>query len=146
MNYMQLAAEFMESMQLMRQKGAHKHLSESIKGETFVLRHIALHDGDLQPSELSQQVGVSSARIANTLNSLEDKGLIARQIHEDDRRRIKVVLTPAGEEYAKKSHKIVVKTTADMLEFLGERDAKEYVRITHKLAQAPPPKDIPQEP
>ena len=47
------------------------------------------------PGELCRSMGVSSARVAAIFAALERKGLIERQLHMQDRRRIRVALTPA---------------------------------------------------
>ena len=80
-------------------------------------------------------MSISTARIAAALGSLESKGLITRQIDKDDRRRILVSLTPEGEETARKQQQNVLNNISQMLQKLGEHDAKEYVRIMGKIAE-----------
>ena len=53
----------------------------------FVLTYISKHGGSVIPSEISNEMGISTARIAAALGSLESKGLITRRIDERDRRR-----------------------------------------------------------
>jgi len=138
MDYSQLAAELLLKMQALRKMKPQKNIHESLQGESFVLHYIAHHGSDVLPGEISSEMDVSSARVAAALNSLENKGLITRQIDRNDRRRILVRLTPEGKETADRHQRKVVEGAAKMLALLGEDDAREYVRITGRLAEMLP--------
>jgi len=135
MDYPALAAELLDNMQMLRKAGPHKHINESLHGGAFVLQYIACHGGDVIPSEISGEMGVSSARIAAALNSLESKGLITRQIDLSDRRKILVGITPEGKALAEQQQQAVIAGASKMLALLGEEDAKAYIRITGRLAE-----------
>lgn len=134
MDYSELAIKYLKSMFTLSKSRPHKQIHESMKGETFVLQYIALHEGDVLPSDISNMMCISSARIAATLNSLENKGLITRKIDTSDRRRILVDLTPNGKEQVKEHYQMVLKNVSRMLSVLGEYDAREYVRIIGRLS------------
>ena len=135
MDYSKLADEFMRLMPLFRKFKPQQEINESMHGEAFALHHIAQRGEQIIPSEISSAMEISGARIAATLNSLENKGYITRQIDPSDRRRILVTLTEKGrereEEYRKRLSEIIEK----MLMQLGEHDAREYIRITGKMAE-----------
>ncbi len=135
MDYPALAIEFMEKMRLLRQTKPHRQMSQSMHGECFVLQYIADQHGSVVPGEIREIMGISSARIAATLNSLERKGLITRDIDPIDRRRVLVNLTSKGEETAKIHHRKLYEKTVEMLRLLGEEDAGAYVRITGRLVE-----------
>ena len=136
MDFTELAVELIGKMGVLRKARPQKHIAESLHGEAFVLGYIALKGEAVLPGEICQEMDVSTARVAATLNSLEKKGLITRQIDKNDRRKILVMVTDNGKILAKKHQQKVVSIAAKMLELLGEHDAKEYIRITGKLAQA----------
>lgn len=138
MDYTNLAREFMEIMNQMRKCNIHKPISDSMHGEIFVLLYISKHEYNVIPSEISNEVGISTARVAATLNSLEKKGMITRKIDVNDRRRILVEMTPSGREQIENHFKMIMKITTNMLSYLGENDAKEYVRILRRLAERSP--------
>lgn len=138
MDYTHLAQEFMGIMHQLRKRGPQKQISDSMHGETFVLLYINRHEGNVIPSEISNELGISTARVAATLNSLESKGLITRRIDVDDRRRILVEVTPAGKEQVEEHFRMVLKTTENMLRYLGDDDAREYVRIMKRLSEKSP--------
>lgn len=138
MDYEELAAELLQKMYLFRRTKPPQKIIGFMRGEVLMLQCIAQHGGDVLPSEISQEMEISSARVAAALNSLEHKGLITREIDQSDRRRILVKLTPAGRKSTEEHQKAVIADTADMLSLLGTEDAKELVRITGKLAEMIP--------
>ncbi|MCL2160083.1 MAG: winged helix DNA-binding protein [Oscillospiraceae bacterium] len=135
MDYMKLAAELFCDMGNIRRVKSQRNIHESLHGEAFVLHYISMRDTEVQPGEIGREMNVSTARVATALNSLENKGLITRQIDTKNRRHILVEITPNGKKLAGDHQKIVLENVAKMLELLGERDALEYARITQKLAK-----------
>ncbi len=55
-------------------------------------------DKGLLPSELSHWLGVSRNTVSALLNGLEAQGLIVRQPHPTDRRRVQIHITEAGHD------------------------------------------------
>ena len=135
MDYSELADVFLRHMHSFRKFKPQQRINESMQGEAFALHHIATSDGQVMPSEISNAVGISGARIAATLNSLENKGYITRQIDARDRRRILVTLTDKGKEQEEAYRRQLVETVEKMLRQLGEHDAQEYIRIMLKVAE-----------
>ncbi len=135
MDYYALAVEFFKSLHVLRKTQPQQHISDSLRGETFALQYIAMREGPVLPGEISNEMGISSARIAAALNSLERKGLITRRIDSNDRRRILVELTSEGISQAEAQSHELLKNITRMLSSLSEEDAREYVRITSLLAR-----------
>ncbi len=133
MDYRELASELLNNLHALHKVRPQRNTSEVLRGEEFVLNYLSRCD-DVLPGEIGDEMNVSSARIAQTLNSLEKKGFITRRIDVNDRRKILVSITPAGKELAVKSQAAMIESIAETLEMLGETDAKEYVRIMNKLA------------
>jgi len=142
MEYNELALELLNSLQSIQRIQSQKNIFEAMQGESFILGFIANHDGDVLPSEISQKMGVTSARIANALNSLEEKGLITRQIDKKDRRQILVNITKKGKETTEQNKKAILGIAGKILEHLGEKDAKEYIRLVKKILEAVPKNEI----
>ena len=138
MDYQKLAEEFMLHNANMRRARPQRMINDAARGEGVVLRFIFDNEGeDVLPSEISKEIKISTARIAATLNSLENKDMITRKIDPQDRRKILVRITDEGKQAAQKQHMVVIGEIAEMLQMLGEHDAKEYVRILGKLANLP---------
>jgi DNA-binding MarR family transcriptional regulator len=142
----------MVKMDVFRKRKRKGGFNETMRGEGFVLCYIARHGGEVLPGEISTEMDVSSARVASALNSLENKGFITRKIDKSDRRKILVEITPSGAELSEKLYSDMLERFAEMLAFLGDHDALEYVRITGRLADfnfcggnAPRKQQIPPE-
>jgi DNA-binding MarR family transcriptional regulator len=135
MNNLDLAKQFLNSLFLIKKHGFRKKITENMQGEILAILYIFEHKDIVLPSEMSNEMNISSARVAAMLNSLENKELVTRQIDKTDRRKILVSLTEKGQELAKKHSQQVENHAAQMLELLGEHDAMELVRITEKLVR-----------
>ena len=135
MDYSILAAELLDNMQALRRAKPHRNMGDAMQGEAFVLHYLDNHSGEAMPSEIGSDMNVSSARIAQTLNSIEKKGWITRQIDTDDRRRILVRLTPEGKNETEKLRQTAIGLATKILRLLDEEDAMEYVRLTGKLSE-----------
>jgi protein-tyrosine-phosphatase/DNA-binding transcriptional ArsR family regulator len=98
--------------------------------EERAARHAALSDparlrivdlltlGDLSPTELQTQLGMSSSLLAHHLNLLEHEGIVARARSEADRRRSYVRMIPGSLEHlgaasVGAAHRIVFVCTAN---------------------------------
>ena len=135
MEYAASAIELFDKMQSLLKIKPQKSMIEAMQGEAFVLHYVSRRGGNVLPGEISQEMDVSSARIAAALNSLEKKGLIIREIDRSDRRQILVAITQKGKNAAEDHYRTVLGIAGQMLELLGEDDAKDYVRIMKKLAE-----------
>ncbi|MCL2671327.1 MAG: MarR family transcriptional regulator [Clostridiales bacterium] len=134
MDYDALAVELLENMHALRKARMQKDMEEGLQGEKRVLHFIANRGDNVQPGDIVQDMQVSAARIAQTLNGIEKKGLIIRHIDNSDRRRILITITPEGIDLAEAHMRNQMQSTAEMLRLLGENDAREHVRIMGRLA------------
>lgn len=137
MDYERMAKDYMETMFRMRKRGPQKQISDSMHGENVILDIISHHEG-FTPSDISNEMGITTARVAAVLNSLETKGMITRQIDTEDRRRIVIELTEAGKKQVQNHYERIMGTVINMLRYLGEEDSMELIRIMGRLAQKEP--------
>lgn len=133
MNYRKLAEQFFYKSYEMKKINHLQMLDESLQGEIFTLLYIRDRKEFVLPGEISGEMSISTARVASILNNLESKGFIDRQIDQLDRRRILVTLTPLGKEQADQHKEKVISQIAKMMELLGEKDAKEFLRINSRI-------------
>ena len=118
---------------------------EVSRGEAFVLQK--LYESQLlSPAEIAGCLGVSAARVANILNSLERKGFVVRHFDETDRRRICVEITAQGRQAAQADRLRVRDSIHHLLEHLGEEDSQELVRILHKIVDTMKTEDSKSKP
>ena len=135
MNYYTLAREWMELRTDMPQMRENRQLSKMMQGEIYVLLYLAMNGNQAYPKDISARMSVSSARIAKILNCLEDSHVITRRKDPDNFRQTIVTLTDKGVEITRKHQQAILDRMAWMLELLGPDDAREYVRLQHKLTE-----------
>ena len=137
-DYHAVALEYMATLFQMRKRKNDKKINDSMHGEQFVLSFVSHRGGSVTPSEISNAMGISTARIAAALNNLESKGLVTRSIDLRDRRRILVELTEEGKAKEADHRKAIISMIALVLENIGEEDTVELLRILKKIAENVP--------
>ena len=133
MTHYDAAWELVESMKTIF-LGPIKNAEELLKGEVPVLCHIGEKE-QITPTELAHKFSLTTARIATILNRLEDKQLIVREHDNKDRRKVYIHLTEAGQKLAAEKIDELHKNLDNLLQALGEEDAKEYLRLTKRVAE-----------
>ncbi len=106
---------------------------EVTRGEMSIIAFFTELKETATPSELSCHSGVSTARTASTLKSLEKKGMIVREMDPNDRRKVIVHMTEKGRLYGLERQKEALSCITEVLQGLGEADAKEYVRLMKRV-------------
>ena len=101
----------------------------STRGETATLMTLSRAGAPMTPGQLGEHARVSSARVANILRALEEKGLVTRTHSAADRRSVEVSLTDAGRAEAERIRAERTKTVARYLSELGTDDATQLLRI-----------------
>lgn len=133
MDYAALADELLAVRIALLKVPASQSLSRMVKGELFVLNYMLNRDRGVHPKELSEQMAVSTARIASLLNHMEGKGLIRRCADQHDNRQVLVLLTDDGQAMIRRVRQETLAHLANMLETLGPEDAEAYIRIQNKI-------------
>lgn len=110
-------------------------MRNATRGEMAVIHAAYYAAGALTPSELAAQAHVSTARVANILRSLEEKGLVTRTHSTQDRRRVEVALTEDGHAFADRCREERDRELAEFLAELGADDSAELIRIIAKSRQ-----------
>lgn len=88
MEFQLLARDFLHQMYLLRRVRPQRQISEAMRGEAFILQYIDEQGGNVQPSEISEAMDTSTARVAAALKHLENNGFITRMPDREDRRRV----------------------------------------------------------
>ena len=109
------------------------NLSDSLRGEFKAMRLISLTGGWIYPKDIEKEMGVSRARIAKIINSLEAKNLIEIETDKSDRRRTFVTLTEKGRNFESLKKDRMDFAIITMFELIGEEDSKNFVRIVEKI-------------
>jgi DNA-binding MarR family transcriptional regulator len=95
-----------------------------------------LAGGSAKMRDLATQMSCDASYVTNVVDRLEELGLAKRQESAGDRRVREVVLTPQGEQAAKRVE-AAMRQPPDALRLLSARDSAAFLRILRKLG--PPP-------
>ena len=133
MTYRELAQELMKYLLRMSPRPKNAPRLEKDRGEVMALAYLNEFKDGATPGELAKFGGVSTARIATVLNSLEKKGFITRSVDPDDRRKVVVNVTPDGKAYSDMHKERRLQHLTKMMEYLGEEDAQHHIRIMKRL-------------
>ena len=106
------------------------------RGETAVLHTLYHAHGPLTPGALADAADITSARVANILRALEEKGWVERRHSAHDRRSVETSLTTAGAAEAERRREEGLDCLADILADLGEADSRELVRLAGAVNEA----------
>jgi len=123
----------MEEMLSLRHGNAIDEMGRSGKGELFILKFLCNKETAVLPSEISEAMHSSTARISAALNSLEKKGQIQREIDKTNRRNILVTITEEGRERSRISVCRMRDHMIGILTEMGEQDAVEFVRLAKRF-------------
>lgn len=112
---------------------ASDRLNKNMRGLPAVTRVLAMADGPISPSEIASRTGVSDARVANALRTLEERGFVERRQAAGDRRRVEVILTPEGFAQDERMRSDGLEHMAEFLSELGEDDARDLIRLMGRI-------------
>ena len=110
-----------------------EQLGRNEKGELFVLRYLNSCVKQALPSELSEALRSSTARISAVLRTLEKKRQIQREIDTTNRRNIIVTITDEGRKRIMEVEGQMKKNLAQIFSEMGEDDAVDFIRLLKKF-------------
>lgn len=107
------------------------------KGEEAILLFLSekLDKEVVTPGDISEKLYITTARVAASLNSLQSKELITREIDCEDRRKIIIELTDKGKKMALDLKEKHLEELNNLLSKLGEDDTSELLRIIENITK-----------
>ena len=108
-------------------------LVENSRGENLTLAYLLEIQNNVAPGQIASFEDVSTARMACIINKLEEKGLAVRKTDESDKRKTIIALTDKGRKSTLQHRESMLNNLSSILDYLGEKDATEYVRIMKRL-------------
>jgi DNA-binding MarR family transcriptional regulator len=103
--------------------------------DTAILVHLVDADG-VSPTALAAHLGVAPGTLSEGLGDLEERGLLVRTRHEDDRRRVAVSVTDAGRAAIATGSGLDGVRLARALALLGEDERRRVIDGLALLARA----------
>ncbi len=129
----EIANQFVKIMQniYVNQK---KVFSINIRGEYSILLYLDKNSKkEVTPGKISEDLNISTARVAASLNSLENKDYLTREIDKDDRRKIIIKMTTSGKEVANKLKEEHLNYLIKIFNCFDKNEITEIMRLTTKL-------------
>lgn len=106
------------------------YFNDFFRGKYAVLKKLYETDEVVAAGDLSRDIGVSTARIATTLNALEDEGQITRIKSDDDGRITIINLTEDGRNSFIEQRNLFIKS---VMHYLNKLSADEISLLTKVL-------------
>ncbi len=88
-----------------------------------------MHGPEINVSEISKRLRVTSPTITQLLNGLEAHGLITRHIDPTDRRSISLTLTDKGELVAQQAMDMFLESMRGLINYLGEEQTNQLIDL-----------------
>lgn len=133
MTYLDLARQLAEINKRMLKISEYRKMTDANRGEGVLLGYLARHDHEATPAELSEALGVSTARIAVLLNKMERKQLVERQKHPDNHKNTIVRLLPEGKKLKEEQEEAFNHNVVKFFETLGEEKAALFVTLQKEM-------------
>ncbi len=112
--------------------GSHTRLNNQ---ELRVIEYVGEHGHKIM-RELGEELGVAVNTVTGIVDELEAKKLVSRQKSSDDRRIIRVELTPAGQEIYQEATDLTLRFMEEMLGALTEQEQEVFMGLFHKIGRA----------
>lgn len=106
--------------------------SISLTVPQFRVLHYVQRRGGCSPSDVARWRDVAAATMSRTVDTLVEKGLLERRRSAEDRRRVYLHLTPAGERFVAEMHAQIERALAAEL---AHATAEQRARIAAGLAE-----------
>jgi len=99
----------------------------------WVLLKEAAHAEGASQRELAQHMGIEPPTLVRQLDKLAEDGLVERRPDPDDRRVVRVDVTPAGLERLQELHVVVHELDAELRGILTKRDVEVLSRALPRI-------------
>lgn len=117
-------------------KGFIRRLDDENRGLHVILRKLTEAGGSMSAGEISDNLCMSTPRVAAALKTLEGKGYIVRTRADDDKRKTVVSVTDDGLAAAKRDEQSVIELIMHLYDTVGDDELNEFLRISERISQA----------
>jgi DNA-binding MarR family transcriptional regulator len=105
------------------------------QAEAHVLSHLSAR-GPCSIADVHHSFGHRRSTLTSILNRLEDRGLIAREVHPDDRRSYLLRLTRDGKPVASKARRTLERLEAAALFCVSEQQVASFTAVIEAIQTA----------
>ena len=94
---------------------------------------INIHEDGTAVSQIASLMGVKSTSLSRTLKSMEELGLIFRQVDKSDKRSVKIYLTPFGIEKRQVAKDVVRRFNEYLNDHIAESERLQLAAVLDKI-------------
>jgi DNA-binding MarR family transcriptional regulator len=106
------------------------------QAEAHVLSFLSERGGACSMADLHRSFGHKRSTLTSIVDRLEQRGLVERTIHPDDRRSFLLTLTRDGALSARRVRSLLERLEARVLKRLDESQVKAFVAVLEAIDQA----------
>lgn len=96
-----------------------------------------IEQGVDSPKDIAELFDLAPPMVSSLLNDLEERGLVVRAPHPDDRRRVRLTLSAEGEAATERITTLWIDVMRERLGHLGDDDLAVLLRIYRSFVGAP---------
>jgi MarR family transcriptional regulator, organic hydroperoxide resistance regulator len=135
MDYKALAEELFHIMTRTAKLPFQKKVDDLSHGERRILGYLTFGKNGVPSGDLSENLDLTTPRVASALNSLAKKGYIERNRDENDKRMVIVSITESGKSFMMEEYNKLISMMQQTLQKLGENDSLELIRIIKRIKE-----------
>lgn len=109
--------------------------NETQEGIGAVMRLLNDTDGEITAGRISEELGISTARVAALLKKMEAKNLIIREHCKADKRVTVVRLTQNGKDLIKKIKEQMYRKANELIDTIGEKRLMEFIETSEQICR-----------
>lgn len=130
-----LAKSLLDAFDSINKQELFEKMKIVFKGENLMLAILMDMGGKATPGELIKYTECTAARLTAVAKSLENKGFVKRIQNSEDKRSTIIEMTSEGIARFMLLQKESIERIFNLIEMLGENDAKEFVRLIKRLSE-----------
>ncbi|MCZ8069593.1 MAG: MarR family winged helix-turn-helix transcriptional regulator [Bacteroidota bacterium] len=98
----------------------------------YALLNISSEEGT-PAMKIGPMMGLEPRSLTRLLNSMEEKGLITRQVDKNDKRSVRIILTKEGKKMKEKSRETVLKFNEAVREEISNQKLNVFFEVVQEI-------------
>lgn len=100
------------------------------------LDHFTDNGEHITSAEAARRLNVSAPSVSRSLKGLSEKGLVKRDLDENDRRSVRIIVTEAGEEKIKKLLRFIFTALDSVLETFSDEELSQMLELQNRFVNS----------
>ena len=132
----QIAERLFESLRHLAPFRRHNPFSSILRPGEFHLIHRLSHEREgLRMGDLAEWLGVRPPTASQLIDTLVAKGLVERYADQEDRRAIRVRLSPQGWAQAKQCQETAITEAEALVDYLGPGESERLIDLLTRVSR-----------